>query len=325
MSIPRSCWLWISPKPKNWSTWPRLAACGSRRPPAALLGECAQAMWKAVRENRSREPWPEPSGCSRPWPTAAAGDWRCASAILVMGATSAIAEATARGSRAAPTRCFSSDANAGRLQAIADDLKLRGAVTVGTQVHDARDVPGYGPCCGDAGARRPGHGPDPACHPVGSGDLSAVGAADARRVQHQRAERDSTVHAAGQLEVPGHGIIAVISSVAGGSRTPIELCVRFGQSRGQRLHQRSPSAAAQQGRAGAHHQAGDAPMTTAFKKGALWASPPTVAAASRARSAAATSCTHRVLMADHDDHPRDSGAHFRQAQTVIPPRRWGDL
>jgi decaprenylphospho-beta-D-erythro-pentofuranosid-2-ulose 2-reductase len=60
-----------------------------------------------------------------------------------MGATSAIAEATARGSRAAPTRCFSSDANAGRLQAIADDLKLRGAVTVGTQVHDARDVPGY--------------------------------------------------------------------------------------------------------------------------------------------------------------------------------------
>jgi hypothetical protein len=29
----------------------------------------------------------------------------------------------------------------------------------------------------------------------------------------------------------------------------------------------------------------------------------------------------RVLVADHDDHPRDSGAHFRQAQTVIPPRR----
>jgi len=66
-------------------------------------------------------------------------------------------------------------------------------------------------------------------------------------------------------------------------------------------------------------------MTTAFKKGALWASPPTVAAASRARSAAATSCTHRVLMADHDDDPRDSGAHFRQAQTVISPRPWGDL
>jgi hypothetical protein len=27
----------------------------------------------------------------------------------------------------------------------------------------------------------------------------------------------------------------------------------------------------------------------------------------------------------HDGHPRDSGAHFRQTQTVIPPRPWGDL
>jgi hypothetical protein len=83
---------------------------------------------------------------------------------------------------------------------------------------------------------------------------------------------------ANRFEAQGHGAIAVISSVAG-SRTPIELCVRFGQSRGQRLHQRHASSAARQGRASPHHQPGfvDTPLTTAFKKGALWASPPAVA------------------------------------------------
>jgi len=63
--------------------------------------------------------------------------------ILVMGATSAIAEATAREFARRGDSLFLVGRNAGRLQAIVDDLKLRGVATVATQVHDARDVPGY--------------------------------------------------------------------------------------------------------------------------------------------------------------------------------------
>jgi hypothetical protein len=65
------------------------------------------------------------------------------------------------------------------------------------------------------------------------------------------------------------------------------------------------------------------PMTTAF---AIWASPTVAHSIARAIIGGRNVLIHTVvLVADHDGHPHDSGAHFGQAQTVIPPRRWGDL
>ena len=50
-SIPRSRWPWTLPKREADRAWPSHAGCRSPRL-LQLLGECAQTMWKAVRENR---------------------------------------------------------------------------------------------------------------------------------------------------------------------------------------------------------------------------------------------------------------------------------
>ena len=63
--------------------------------------------------------------------------------ILIMGATSAIAEATARRFALRGDALFLVARDGLRLQAIADDLKLRGAQLAGTHVLDARDLDEY--------------------------------------------------------------------------------------------------------------------------------------------------------------------------------------
>src|SRR5579864_2004019 len=60
-----------------------------------------------------------------------------------MGATSAIAEASARLMAQRGDSLFLVGRDAQRLGAIAADLKLRGADRVFTHVLDARDLPGY--------------------------------------------------------------------------------------------------------------------------------------------------------------------------------------
>ena len=63
--------------------------------------------------------------------------------ILIIGATSAIAEATARIFAARGDALFLVGRNTAHLQAIADDLKVRGAVRAETATLDATDFPAH--------------------------------------------------------------------------------------------------------------------------------------------------------------------------------------
>ena len=65
--------------------------------------------------------------------------------ILIVGATSAIAEATARHFAARGDRLFLAGRNAQRLQAIADDLRVRGAGAVAVEALDCNDFERHAP------------------------------------------------------------------------------------------------------------------------------------------------------------------------------------
>ncbi len=65
--------------------------------------------------------------------------------ILIVGATSAIAEHTARRFAAEGDALFLVGRDASKLAAVADDLKVRGAATIGTHVMDADDLSAHAP------------------------------------------------------------------------------------------------------------------------------------------------------------------------------------
>lgn len=202
--------------------------------------------------------------------------------ILIMGATSAIAEATAREFAASGDALFLVARNADRLGAIADDLRVRGAPQVEIQVMDARRIEDY-PALVDAATQR-------------LGGLDTALLAHGTLTDQPRAQRDADYFAdefrinalshmtlAGELgnrfEAQGRGCIAVISSVAGdrgrqsnyvyGSAKAAVTAYTSGLR--QRLHPKGVQVLT--------IKPGfvDTPMTSGFKKGALWATPAQVA------------------------------------------------
>jgi short-subunit dehydrogenase len=201
--------------------------------------------------------------------------------ILIMGATSAIAEATAREFARRGDALALVGRKAQRLQAIADDLKLRGASNVSVHVHDARDVAGY-PALLDAAEQSLG-GLDTAL--IAHGTLSDQQACE-RSIDRMLDEFDINglsvmalcSHLANRFEAQRRGTIAVISSVAGdrgrqsnyvyGSAKAAVTAFTSGLR--QRLY---PS-----GVRVVTIKPGfvDTPMTADFPKGALWASPQAV-------------------------------------------------
>ena len=203
--------------------------------------------------------------------------------ILIVGATSAIAEASARLFASRGDALFLVGRGESRLQAIAEDLKVRGAALAETFVLDARAMDRF-PALVQNATQRLG-GLDAAL--IAHGTLSDQAACQ-RSVELLREEFDINAISvmalctllAQQFETEGRGIIAVISSVAGdrgrqsnyvyGSAKAAVTAFTSGlrqrlYPKGVRVLTIKPGFVS-------------TPMTAAFKKGALWATPAKVAA-----------------------------------------------
>jgi len=203
--------------------------------------------------------------------------------ILIVGATSAIAEATARQLAARGAAIYLAGRGEERLRAIAADLQLRGASQVDGMVFDAREferIPGL-----VQAATASLGGLDTAL--IAHGTLSDQGLCQ-QSIERLRDEFDINAvsvmalcgELANQFEAAGRGVIAVISSVAGdrgrqsnyvyGSAKAAVTAFTSGlrqrlYPKGVRVLTIKPGFVS-------------TPMTAAFKKGALWASPASVAA-----------------------------------------------
>lgn len=138
--------------------------------------------------------------------------------ILIVGATSTIAEQTARRFAAAGDALFLTGRNEERLAAIADDLRVRGAPTVATQVMDADALATHGPMIDAAEAALGGL--DTVLLAYGTlPDQTACAADPAAAVAAWHTNAVSVIalltDIANRFERQGHGTIAAISSVAG--------------------------------------------------------------------------------------------------------------
>lgn len=203
--------------------------------------------------------------------------------VLVVGATSTIAEAAARILAQRGDRLYLVGRNAGRLQALVDDLKVRGAAGLGSEAMDLTDVAGLAPMLARADASLGGLDAVLVAH----GSLPDQGACQ-RSVEKTLAEIEANglsvvallTLVANRMEQARSGTIAVISSVAGdrgrasnyvyGSAKALVTAFLSG------LRQRLAPA----GVAVVTVKPGfvDTRMTAALPKGPLWAKPERVAA-----------------------------------------------
>ena len=202
--------------------------------------------------------------------------------ILIMGATSAIAEATARRFAARGDALFLVGRNALRLRAVADDLKLRGAQMAQTYLLNACEMDRYSSML-DAAAAQVG-GIDAAL--IAHGTLSDQAACQASidLLMQEFATNALSVmalctHLANRFQAQRHGVIAVISSVAGDRGRQSNYVygaakaavTAFTSGLRQRLYPQGVSVVTIKPGFVA------TPMTAAFRKGILWASPDAVA------------------------------------------------
>ena len=203
--------------------------------------------------------------------------------ILIIGATSAIAEATARLWAGQRHSIYLLGRNQERLQALATDLKIRGAGSTHTAFLDANDFARHETAI------------DAAIDTLGGIDIVLI--AHGTLGDQNACEKDFNLtlrelntnaisvislltHLANRFEAQRRGCIVVISSVAGDRGRQSNYV--YGTAKGavsiflQGLRQRL-------------HKSGvnvltvkpgfvDTPMTREFKKGALWASPEEIAA-----------------------------------------------
>lgn len=200
--------------------------------------------------------------------------------VLIIGATSAIAEATARVYAARSAGLFLVGRNAARMQAIASDLQVRGATSVAVHVLDVDDWQAHAAML-DAATAALG-GVDVAL--LAQGTLPDQAACDAS-VELSMAEfatnGTSTIALCAAIapRLAAQGTLAVISSVAGD------------RGRASNYLYGSAKAAVTAYTSGMRQRLGpsginvltikpgfvDTPMTAAFKKGALWAKPDAIA------------------------------------------------
>jgi short-subunit dehydrogenase len=201
--------------------------------------------------------------------------------ILIVGATSAIAEATAREFARRGDAFYLAGRDPRRLQAIADDLKVRGAQAVAIGAFDARSLAGY-PALVDAAEQALG-GLDTAL--IAHGTLSDQAACEASVEQMAEEFAINALSVMGLCTVLGNrfaargaGVIAVISSVAGDRGRQSNYVygaakaavTAFTSGLRQRLHPKGVRVVT------VKPGFVDTPMTAAFPKGPLWASPASV-------------------------------------------------
>lgn len=202
--------------------------------------------------------------------------------ILIVGATSAIAEATARLYAADGDRLFLTARNFDRLQAVADDLAARGADRVDTATFDALAYETHTALVDSAVSALDGLDTVLIAHGTLPNQQECQASFDAAR-EALEVNALSTISLltpiANRFEDQGHGSIAVISSVAGDRGRQSNYvygaakgCLDvFLQGLAHRLSKSDVSVLA--------IKPGfvDTPMTASFKKGPLWATPAQVA------------------------------------------------
>ena len=204
--------------------------------------------------------------------------------ILIIGATSSIAEHCARIWAARGDELYLVARNEERLKTIAADLKVRGAANAHCHCLDLKDMGSHAAMLDAAEAAMGGVDTVLIAH----GTLSNQKACE-RSVEETLAEINTNAlsaislltHIANRFEAKRAGTIAVISSVAGdrgrssnyvyGSAKA--MVTAFTSGLRQRLHKSNVAVVT--------IKPGfvDTPMTAAFKKGLLWAKPPKVAVA----------------------------------------------
>lgn len=203
--------------------------------------------------------------------------------VLIFGAASAIARATARRYAAQQANLFLVARDAEKLAAIADDLRVRGASQVHHSVLDANDYPAHAAVLDTAFAAL--GGVDIVLIAHGTLGDQAASAADVNVTLRELNTNALSVIAlltpiANRMETQRSGTIAVIGSVAGD---------RGRQSNYVYGTAKAALATFLQGLRNRLHPAGvnvltikpgfvDTPMTAKFRKGALWATPDGVAA-----------------------------------------------
>jgi short-subunit dehydrogenase len=199
-----------------------------------------------------------------------------------MGATSAIAEATARRFAARGDALFLVARNAQRLQAVADDLNIRGAHMAATYLFDACEMDGYSNMLDAAAAQMGGIDAALIAHGTLSDQLACQVSIDLLSQEfatNALSFMGLCTHLANRFEAQRHGVIAVISSVAGDRGRQSNYVygaakaavTAFTSGMRQRLYPQGVGVVTIKPGFVA------TPMTSAFKKGLLWASPETVA------------------------------------------------
>lgn len=199
----------------------------------------------------------------------------------MVGATSAIAEATAREFAAKGDALFLVGRCSQRLQAIADDLKIRGASNVGTCSVDLRDLREFPGVLDQATQMLAGLDMALIAHGTLSDQKACEGSVEVMLDEfttNALSFMALCTHLANRFEAQGHGTIAVISSVAGdrgrqsnyvyGSAKATVTAFTSGLR--QRLYRKGIRVVT--------IKPGfvSTPMTAAMKKGFLWASPASV-------------------------------------------------
>ena len=202
--------------------------------------------------------------------------------LIILGATSAIAEATAREFARRGDALFLVGRSAQRLEAMAADLKVRGASHVAFRAQDLNQAEAYEAMFDEASGAL--QGLDAAL--IAHGTLSDQKACEASTDLLLREFQTNALsvmmlctHLANRFEAQKRGVIAVISSVAGDRGRQSNYA--YGAAKAavtaftSGLRQRLRPAGVQV----VTIKPGfvDTPMTAAFKKGALWASPAKVA------------------------------------------------
>ena len=208
--------------------------------------------------------------------------------IVIFGATSAIAQALARGYAAEHARFFLIGRNAERVASVEADLAVRGAQAGATATADLTDMQGHAALIDQAKTELGAIDLVVVAHGTLADQTACTQDADLalREIAGNFLSHASILtHAANVLEAQGHGTIVVVGSVAG--------------DRGRRVNYVYGSAKAGLGVfvEGLRHRLAtrgvtvvlvkpgtiDTPMTAAFpKNGPLWSTPQRVAADIRA-------------------------------------------
>ena len=202
--------------------------------------------------------------------------------MLIFGATSAIAEATARRYAAKGARLFLVGRDPERLKDLASDLSIRGAEFVGCAVLDLNEFDRHEAVLDDAA--RALDGIDIALIAHGTlGDQACCEKSFALTLDELNTNAVSVIslltHLANRFAAQRRGSIAVVSSVAGDRGRASNYV--YGAAKGA-------VTLFMQGLRGRLHNSGvhvltikpgfvDTPMTAAFKKGSLWSQPEKIA------------------------------------------------